>query len=166
MKLHSKLSRSLQTGAALFLLAASAASAMAADGATPDKKIAFSNSYAGNSFRQVMVESWEDGTAAAQKAGYIGGATVVSANNSATEQAGHIQNLILEGYTAIVINAASPTALNGVVKEACDAGILPTLPQIDAIVTQGGDGCGAAHRHSLQPVASGRSSSWATARMN
>ena len=47
-----------------------------------------------------------------------------TAENQATEQAAQIQNMILEGYDAIVVNAASPTALNGAVKEACDAGIV------------------------------------------
>ena len=35
--------------------------------------------------------------------------------------------MILQGYDAIVLNAASPTALNGAVKEACDAGIIGRL---------------------------------------
>ena len=37
------------------------------------------------------------------------------AENQVTEQAAQIQNLILQGYDAIVLNAASPTALNGTV---------------------------------------------------
>nr|WP_244546947.1 ABC transporter substrate-binding protein [Ensifer sp. YR511] len=101
---------------------------------TAEKKIAFSNSFAGNSFRQAMVKSWEAGTEAAKAAGLIGGSTVISANNNATEQAAQIQNLILEGYDAIVINAASPTALNGVVKQACDAGII--VVAFDGVVTE------------------------------
>ncbi len=105
-----------------------------ADDDTSGKKFAFSNSFAGNSFRQIMVKSWETGTEAAKKDGVIGGAAVISANNNATEQAAQVQNLILEGYDAIVINAASPTALNGVVKEACDAGII--VVAFDGIVTE------------------------------
>jgi ribose transport system substrate-binding protein len=42
--------------------------------------------------------------------------------------------MILQGYDAIVINAASPDALNGAVKEACDAGI--TVVSFDGIVTE------------------------------
>ena len=91
---------------------------------TSGKSVAFSNSFAGNSFRQVMVDSFERGTAAAREAGKIGDTKVISANGSATEQAAHIQNLILEGYDAIIVNAASPTALNGAIKAACDAGIV------------------------------------------
>jgi ribose transport system substrate-binding protein len=49
-------------------------------------------------------------------------------------QAAQIQNLILQGYDAIVINAASPEALNGAVKQACDAGIV--VVSFDGIVTE------------------------------
>ena len=40
---------------------------------------------------------------------------------------------MLQGYNAIVINAASPDALNGAVKQACDAGIV--VVSFDGIVT-------------------------------
>jgi len=118
----------------LAMLLTTTALAVGADKDTSAKKIAFSNSFAGNSFRQVMVKSWEQGTADAKKNGVIGDAAVISANNSATEQAAQMQNLILEGYDAIVINAASPTALNGVVKQACDAGIV--VVAFDGVVTE------------------------------
>ena len=49
-------------------------------------------------------------------------------------QAAQIQNLILQGYNAIVINAASPDALNGAIKQACDAGIV--VVSFDGIVTE------------------------------
>lgn len=49
---------------------------------------------------------------------------MVSANNSASEQAAHIQDLIVKGTNAIVILAASDTALNGVIRDACNAGIV------------------------------------------
>lgn len=42
--------------------------------------------------------------------------------------------MILQGYHAIVLNAASPDALNGAVKEACDAGIV--VVSFDGIVTE------------------------------
>lgn len=102
---------------------------------TSDKRIALSNNYAGNSCRQAMLASWakvgdkavEDGAVAAADA-------FTTSENQATEQAAQIQNMILQGYDAIVINAASPTALNGAVKEACDAGI--TVVSFDGIVTE------------------------------
>jgi ribose transport system substrate-binding protein len=94
-----------------------------ATGDTSGKKIAFSNSYAGNSFRQVMIKDFERMAQQAVDEGVIAEFTTVSANNNVTEQAGHIQNLILQGYDAIIVLAGSDTALNGAIKEACDAGI-------------------------------------------
>jgi ribose transport system substrate-binding protein len=102
---------------------------------TAAKKIALSNNYAGNSWRQAMLTSWEKVTGEAVKAGQVAAADAfTTAENQATEQAAQIQNMILQGYDAIVINAASPTALNGAVKEACDAGI--TVVSFDGIVTE------------------------------
>jgi ribose transport system substrate-binding protein len=95
-----------------------------AKGNTSSKKIAFSNSYAGNSFRQVMIKSFLDMGAQAKKDHLIGEVTVVSANNSVTEQASQIQDLILKGYDAIIVLAGSDTALNGAIKDATNAGIV------------------------------------------
>ena len=102
---------------------------------TADKTIALSNNYAGNSWRQSMLTSWQQTTDQAVKTGIISGAdSFTTGENQATEQAAQIQNLILQGYNAIVINAASPTALNGAVKQACDAGII--VVSFDGIVTE------------------------------
>ncbi len=102
---------------------------------TSSKKIAFSNNYAGNSWRQAMLQSWDKVTKAAVKAGIVSAADAfTTAENQATEQAAQIQNMILQGYDAIVIDAASPTALNGAIKEACDAGI--TVVSFDGTVTE------------------------------
>lgn len=102
---------------------------------TADKKIALSNNYAGNSWRQAMLESWKRVTDKAVADGVVASADAfTTAENQATEQAAQIQNMILQGYDAIVVNAASPTALNGAVKEACDAGI--TVVSFDGIVTE------------------------------
>jgi ribose transport system substrate-binding protein len=82
-----------------------------------------------------MLTSWEKITGPAVADGTVAAAdTFTTAENQATEQAAQIQNMILQGYDAIVINAASPTALNGAVKEACDAGI--TVVSFDGIVTE------------------------------
>lgn len=94
-----------------------------AKGDTSAKKIAFSNSYAGNSFRQVMIKSFEEMGAKAVADKQIAGTAVVSSNNSVTEQAAQIENLILQGYDAIIVLAGSDTALNGAIKDACNAGI-------------------------------------------
>jgi len=102
---------------------------------TSAKKIALSNNYAGNSWRQAMLTSWEKITWPAVADGTVAAADAfTTAENQATEQAAQIQNMILQGYDAIVVNAASPTALNGAIKEACDAGI--TVVSFDGIVTE------------------------------
>lgn len=88
-------------------------------------RIALSNDYAGNSWRQTMIKDWEKAAAVAIEKGIVSEAPVFTTNeSSAAEQAAQIQNLILEGYDAIVLNAASPTALNGAVRQALDAGIV------------------------------------------
>lgn len=111
------------------------ASAMPAQAETADKTIALSNNYAGNSWRQAMLRSWEKVTGEAVTAGVVSGADAfTTAENQATEQAAQIQNMILQGYDAIVVNAASPTALNGAIKEACDAGII--VVSFDGIVEE------------------------------
>ena len=102
---------------------------------TKDKKIALSNNYAGNSWRQSMLKSWDKVTKQAVADGIVAAADpFTTSENQVTEQAAQIQNLILQGYNAIVINAASPDALNGVVKQACDAGIV--VVSFDGIVTE------------------------------
>jgi ribose transport system substrate-binding protein len=119
------------------LIAATAVLALAAPAMadTADRRIALSNNYAGNSWRQAMLESWEKVTGEAVAEGIVAEAPAfTTAENQATEQAAQIQNMILEGYDAIVVNAASPTALNGAVKEACDAGIV--VVSFDGIVTE------------------------------
>ncbi|WNJ95564.1 ABC transporter substrate-binding protein [Vibrio ruber] len=93
-------------------------------GDTSDKRIILSNSYAGSDFRKVMVQDWKDVAAQAQREGLIKDAPVLSANNSVPQQARQIQNMIMEGYDAIVILAAADAALRGLVRDACQAGVV------------------------------------------
>ena len=117
------------------LAIACAAVPAAAVAETSGKKIALSNNYAGNSWRQAMLASWDKITKEAVSSGVVAAAdSFTTAENQATEQAAQIQNMILQGYDAIVINAASPTALNGAIKEACDAGI--TVVSFDGVVSE------------------------------
>jgi len=93
-------------------------------GAQGKWRIALSNDYAANSWRQQMLRDWATVVAKAKDAGLIADGPAFTTNeSSAAEQAAQMQNLILEGYNAIVINAASPTALNGAVQKAVKAGI-------------------------------------------
>lgn len=102
---------------------------------TSSKKIAFSNNYAGNSWRQAMLKSYDAVTKKAVEDGVVAAADVfTTADQEVPTQAAQIQNLILQGYDAIVINAASPDALNGAVKQACDAGIV--VVSFDGILTE------------------------------
>ena len=102
---------------------------------TSSKKIAFSNNYAGNSWRQAMLKSYDAVTKKAVADKVVAAADVfTTADKEVPTQAAQIQNLILQGYDAIVINAGSPDALNGAVKQACDAGIV--VVSFDGIVTE------------------------------
>lgn len=103
--------------------------------AQPGKwRIAFSNNYAANSWRQQMLRDWQYGVDQAKKAGVIAEGQAFTTNeNSAAEQAAQIQNLVLEHYDAIVVDAASPTALNGAISQAIAAGI--PVVAFDGVVT-------------------------------
>jgi ribose transport system substrate-binding protein len=118
-----------------------AAAAMAVALATPSladtsgKKIALSNGYAGNSWRQAMLASWDKiGKQAVADKVVAAADAYTTAAREAPQQAAQIQNLILQGYDAIVLNALSPDALNGAVKQACDAGIV--VVAFDGLVTE------------------------------
>jgi len=79
---------------------------------TSGKKIAFSNNYAGNSWRQAMLKSYDLVTKKAVADGVVKSADVfTTADKEVPTQAAQVQNLILQGYDAIVIDAASPDAL-------------------------------------------------------
>ncbi len=102
---------------------------------TSKMKIAFSNNYAGNSWRQAMLKSYDIVTKKAVADKVVGASDIfTTADKEVPTQAAQIQNLILQGYNAIVINAGSPDALNGAVKQACDAGIV--VVSFDGIVTE------------------------------
>src|SRR6185437_7649848 len=122
--------KSLVLGA---LIAALASSAAYAD--TSSLKIAFSNNYAGNSWRQAMLKSYDIVAKKAVADKVVAAADVfTTSDKEVPTQAAQIQNLIVQGYNAIVINAASPDALNGAIKQACDAGIV--VVSFDGIVTE------------------------------
>lgn len=94
-------------------------------GSEGDFVVALSNSYIGNDWRKTMVDNFEEAAEAAKAAGYISDYRVENtAENTATAQIASIESLILAGVDAIVVNSASPTALDPVIQDACDAGIV------------------------------------------
>src|SRR4051794_20116981 len=89
------MNRIANTAATAFVALALAAGAVHAD--TAKKKIAFSNNYAGNSWRQAMLKSYDAVTKKAVADGTVAAADVfTTAENQVTEQAAQIQNLILQ----------------------------------------------------------------------
>jgi ribose transport system substrate-binding protein len=125
--------KTIMTTTAIALVLAFAAGSAYAD--TSGKKVALSNNYAGNSWRQAMLHSWDKVAKAAVADHMVASAdSFTTADKEVPTQAAQLQNLILQGYDAIVIDAASPEALNGAVKAACDAGI--TVVSYDGTVSE------------------------------
>jgi ribose transport system substrate-binding protein len=96
--------------------------------------VGLSNYYSGNSWRKEMVSSFEAEAQDAKEAGIIDKFSVSDSNGSVPQQAAQIQSMIIQGYRAILVNAASPTALNGSIKKACAAGIV--VVAFDSLVTE------------------------------
>jgi ribose transport system substrate-binding protein len=93
-------------------------------GASPDKPvIALSNAYYGNTWRHQMVEAFEASAKEAKAAGKIADYVVLNGDGSVAQQNSQIAELILKGVDAIAVDAASETAVNGVIEKACAAGI-------------------------------------------
>ena len=127
--------KKMTCSAALLPILASIALIGVAHADTKNMRIAFSNNYAGNSWRQAMLKSYDLVTKKAVADGVVAAADVfTTADKEVPTQAAQIQNLILQGYNAIVINASSPDALNGAIKQATDAGIV--VVSFDGTVTE------------------------------
>ncbi|GAB0113948.1 sugar ABC transporter substrate-binding protein [Acidisoma sp. C75] len=86
-------------------------------------KIALSNSYIGNKWRLEMENVFKAALLMEPfKSEVIG--SVYNSGNDVSKQSQQISNLIAERVDAIVIDAASPTALNGIIRQATSRGIL------------------------------------------
>ena len=85
--------------------------------------IALSNSYFGNTWRRQMVDAFKEAAEQAKKDGRLGDYDIENGDGSVDQQVSQMNGLILKHVDAIAINAASPTALNGVIEKACAAGI-------------------------------------------
>lgn len=101
----------------------------AADAAVEDKGegkgyvIGFSNSYNGNTYRQAMEGYLKEATEELQKTGEVSEVIFAESNQNNSTQVQQIENFILQGVDAIIIDPGSATALNGAIQEASDAGI-------------------------------------------
>src|ERR1700746_2609709 len=86
-------------------------------------KIALSTSFIGNTWRLEMENTFK---AACNMEPFKSdvSCSVYNSGNDVGKQTQQISNLISQHVDAIVIDAASPTGLNGIVKQACARGIL------------------------------------------
>jgi ribose transport system substrate-binding protein len=86
--------------------------------------IAVSNAYYGNNWRHQMVDSFRKTADQAKKDGLISDYIVLNGDNSVSAQISQMIDLILRKPDVILLDAASLTALNGVVQKACAVGII------------------------------------------
>lgn len=96
-------------------------------------RIALSNSYIGNTWRTEMVQIAKAYTEQEDVKKNIKEFRVSSSGNDVNAQIAQINQMILSGVDAIVLNAATPTGLNSVIDQAVDAGIL--VVSFDNVVT-------------------------------
>jgi ribose transport system substrate-binding protein len=93
--------------------------------AAPAKKfkIALSNSYIGNKWRLEMENVFKAALLMEPFLSQVEG-SVFNSGNDVSKQSQQISNLIAERVDAIVLDAASPTALNGIIQQATARGIV------------------------------------------
>lgn len=111
--------------------AAFAAWASPAEAAAP--VVALSNAYYGNTWRHQMVEAFQAAADEAKREGKISDYVILNGDGSTSQQMSQMSDLILKHVDAIVIDAASETALNGIIAKACAAHI--TVLAFDSIVS-------------------------------
>ena len=93
--------------------------------ATPEAPvIALSNAYFGNTWRHQMVEAFEAAAKTAKAEGKIADYITMNGDGSVAQQNSQIAGLILKGVDVLLVDAASETAVNGVIEKACKAGII------------------------------------------
>src|SRR5580693_4124311 len=115
-----------QMKSALALLAVLSLSSVAAPAmATPQAPvIALSNAYYGNTWRHQMVEAFEAAAKQAKSEGKIADYIVMNGDGSVAQQNSQLGELILKKVDVLLVDAASETAVNGVIEKACKAGII------------------------------------------
>jgi ribose transport system substrate-binding protein len=113
--------------------AATAPPAASTGGGTGTYKIGLSNTLQGNGWREEMVCSAK---AQAVSSGQVASLTIDHRTTDAAGQLSDIRDLIAKGVNALIVNPASPDAINAALKEAIDKGI--TVVSVDQGVTQPG----------------------------
>jgi ribose transport system substrate-binding protein len=138
-----------------------AASAAASDSAAAEAgkkyKVALSMSYSGNDW-QAEAQNLVTVTAAKTLKDQVSGLDVFIAGTDAQNQISQLQQMIADEYDAIVIYPISPTALNQVIKQGCDAGIV--MMTYDSTVTEP-----CAHNVTFDQAAAGKKTAEALADM-
>lgn len=117
---------------AALLLLVTAGCSSGSSGGGGKFQIALSNSYIGNKWRIEMVNDFKS-TCASKPWKTQVDCSVYNSGNDVSTQSQQISNLISQRVDAILIDAASPTGLNGVIKQACARGIL--VISFDALAT-------------------------------
>jgi ribose transport system substrate-binding protein len=123
-------------GSCIALLLAGIAVAQADDAAPRDMskvKIGATVYAITNSWHKQMISSLQGAADTAKKNNLLSDIRILNANGDAQQQASQISDYILQKVDAIIVNAASPTALNGVIAEACAANIV--VVTYDSIAT-------------------------------
>lgn len=95
--------------------------------------IGLSNSYYGNTWRKQMVENFNTAAETAKTAGYIADYEVQNGDGTVNAQIAQMNTFILKQVDAVCMNAASPTSLNTIIKQAYDQGI--KIIAFDSIVS-------------------------------
>ena len=114
--------KNLRKVATLSLLAAVSSAALASGALAADKfVVGVSNTLIGNGWREEMICSIK---AQAEASGLVSKVVVANRNGGPAEQIADIRNLISAGVNAIIINPSDRDALNPVIKQAADKGIV------------------------------------------
>jgi ribose transport system substrate-binding protein len=87
-------------------------------------RIAFSNAYVGNAWRAQCQKIFEAYCEQKKAQGLISEYFITSAGQDDTSQINEVRNLMSGGWDAIIVNAASPTALVPTLEEAIERGIV------------------------------------------
>ena len=95
-------------------------------------RIALSNSFIGNKWRIEMENLFKAGCKMPPYKAQVD-CSVYNSGNDVSKQTQQMSNLISQHVDAIVLNAASPTGLNGIIGQACARGIL--VVSYDNVVT-------------------------------